>query len=125
MLYNKISTQKGNMTMENYVIERMDMLLKERNWSRYKLAKESGIAYSSLNNIFVRRTLPSVLTLEKICQGFQISLSEFFSANTPIIANSDMLTTDEREIIEIYRSLCKSDKKLFNAYLQGLAKLTP
>lgn len=111
--------------MENYVIDRMNELLDERNWTVYRLAKESGIAYSSLNNIFVRRTIPSVLTLEKICHGFQITLSEFFGTNTPVIQTSDMLTSDEREIIEIYRTLCKSDKKLFTAYLQGLAKLIP
>ncbi|MBO5164673.1 MAG: helix-turn-helix transcriptional regulator [Ruminococcus sp.] len=111
--------------MENYVINRMNELLKERNWTIYRLAKESDIAYSSLNNIFVRRTIPSVLTLEKICNGFQITLSEFFETTTPILQTEDMLTSDEREIIGIYRTLCKSDKKLFHAYLQGLAKLTP
>ena len=34
----------------NFVTERMNQLLKERNWTIYRLAKESDIAYSSLNN---------------------------------------------------------------------------
>lgn len=106
----------------NFVTERMNQLLHERNWTIYRLAKESDIAYSSLNNIFVRNTVPSVLTLEKICSGFQITMSQFFEPDTPIIANSDMLSTDERDIIDTYRKLCKSDKQLFKAYLDGLAK---
>ncbi|MDD7185224.1 MAG: helix-turn-helix transcriptional regulator [Oscillospiraceae bacterium] len=107
---------------QNYVIERMYQLLKERDWTVYRLAKESGLAYSSLNNIFVRNTVPSVFTLEKICNGFQITLSQFFDTDTPIINVSDMLNSDERHLIETYRTLSKSDRQLLNAYLNGLAK---
>ena len=63
---------------ENFVLQRMQELLKAKDWSIYRLAKESGLSYSSLNNIFIRSTVPSVLTLEKICNGFQITMSEFF-----------------------------------------------
>lgn len=107
---------------QNFVTKRMHQLLEERNWTTYRLAKESGLAYSSLNNIFVRNTIPSVLTLEKICNGFQITLSQFFEPDTPILPNSGMLTSEEREMIETYRTLCKSDKQLFQAYLHGLAR---
>ena len=106
----------------NFVIERMNQLLQERGWTIYRLAKESDIAYSSLNNIFVRNTVPSVTTLEKICNGFQITLSQFFEPDTPVIANSEMLSAEERDIIDTYRTLCKSDRQLLKAYLDGLAK---
>ena len=106
----------------NHVIERINQLLKERNWTVYRLAKESGLAYSSLNNIFIRDTVPSVFTLEKICNGFQITLSQFFDTDTPIIPTADMLSSDERSLIETYRTLTKSDKQLLMAYLNGLAK---
>ncbi len=106
----------------NFVIERMNQLLQERDWTIYRLAKESDIAYSSLNNIFVRNTVPSVTTLEKICNGFQVTLSQFFEPDIPVIASSDMLSAEEREIIDTYRKLCKSDRQLFKAYLDGLAK---
>ncbi len=112
-------------TESNFIIQRMNQLLQERSWTIYRLAKESDIAYSSLNNIFIRNTIPSVLTLEKICNGFQITLSQFFEPDTPIIPSSDMLTSEERDIIETYRKLSKTDKQLFNAYLDGLAKRNP
>ena len=54
-----------------------------------------------------------------------MTLSEFFETSAPNIQTSEMLSSDERDIIGIYRTLCKSDKKLLLAYLQGLAKITP
>ena len=109
----------------NFVINRINELIKERNWSIYRLAKESSIAYSSLNNIFIRNTVPSVLTLEKICNGLQITLSQFFETDTNVQPVSDILSSDERNLVNIYRNLSKSDKKLMNAYINGLAKKLP
>ena len=57
---------------------RLRQLLKERNWSEYRLAKSCGLSESTLANIFRRNTLPSISTLETICAGFGITLSEFF-----------------------------------------------
>lgn len=39
---------------QNYVIKRMNQLLKEHNWTVYRLAKESGLAYSSLQQFQLR-----------------------------------------------------------------------
>ena len=106
---------------EHEVLERIQYFLNFKHWSVYKLAKESGLPYSSLNNIFVRKTCPTVLTLEKICHGLGISLSEFFSYKTNPL-KSDTLTEREQDIVNAYRSLSEKDKELFAAYLDGLCK---
>jgi len=106
---------------DNAVLLRIQEILAERSWSVYKLAKESDIPYSSLNNIFIRHTTPTIISLEKICKGFNISLSEFFSYDIPIKQKTD-LTTYERTIINTYRELNRNDKKILEAYLYGLAK---
>ena len=62
--------------IEKEVLVRIQQLLDFKHWTLYKLAKKSGIPYSSLNNIFNRQTCPTVVTLEKICNGFDISISE-------------------------------------------------
>ncbi len=110
---------------DNFVLTRMKELLKEREWTTYRLAKESGLAYSSLNNIFVRETIPSVSTLEKICEGFQITLSQFFDREQPTVASFDMLSADERTVINLYRRLNGREKELLTAYLHGLSKTLP
>ena len=50
-----------------------------RGWTEYRLAKESGLAQTTVANLFKRNTLPSIPTLEAICGAFGISLSDFFN----------------------------------------------
>lgn len=110
---------------KNYVLNRIQQFLDERGWTIYKLAKESDIAYSSLNNIFVRNTVPSVITLEKICNGLHISLSQFFDEKISVSELPDILNDDEREIIAMYHNLNKNSKELLKTYLMGLNKKLP
>ena len=95
--------------------------LEFKHWSLYKLAKKSDIAYSSLNNIFNRQTCPTIITLEKICKGFGISLSEFFSFESNPLRNED-ITPEQQELLNTYEELSIQDKKLLHAYLNGLCK---
>lgn len=121
--YNKRKYPKvsDSTLTENNILDRIKFFLEFKHWSIYKLSKESRLSYSSLNNIFNRNTCPSVMTLEKICNGLQISLSEFFAyENNPL--QSDELTYAEQEIVNSYRSLSVNDKKLLEAYLNGLCK---
>ena len=106
---------------ENTIIDRIQVLLEFNHWSLYKLAKEANLSYSSLNNIFNRRTCPSIITLEKICKGFNISLSEFFAfEENPLRSNT--LTEEQQDLINSYEALSNKDKELLKAYLQGFRK---
>lgn len=59
-------------------LERIKELCAERNWSYYKLAKASGITYSTLSTMINKQNMPSLPTLLKICHGFGISAADFF-----------------------------------------------
>ena len=59
--------------------QRLRRLLDERGWTEYKLSKVCGLSQSTLANIFKRNTVPSITTLEVICKGFGITLSQFFA----------------------------------------------
>lgn len=107
--------------VEDAVLKRIQYFLDYNHWSIYRLAKESGLSYSSLNNIFNRKTCPGIPTLEKICQGFHISLSEFFEyGENPLRSNK--LSDAEQSLLRAYKTLSASDKMLLNAYLDGLCK---
>lgn len=60
---------------------RLRQILKERGWTEYKLSKECGLSQSTIGNIFRRNTVPSIATLETICGGFGITMSQFFAEN--------------------------------------------
>ncbi len=85
--------------------EKIKLLLKKRGWSEYKLAKNSGLSESTIANIFKRNTVPSITTLEAICTGFGISLSQFFAEGDVID-----LTPELSEFLESWVSLTKEQK---------------
>ena len=84
---------------------RLQQLLNERGWTEYKLSKECGLAQSTIGNIFRRNTVPSIATLETICKGFGITMSQFF-------AEGDMveITPDIKELFEKWVLLTPEQK---------------
>ena len=94
----------------------------ERGWTLYKLAQESGIPYSSLNSLFNKNNQPTISTLEKIIDGFHISMSEFFSDRPPyreIRSYSD----EELELLETYNRLNKKNKVLLTEFAKVMVSL--
>lgn len=61
------------------VLTRLRGLLDDRGWTEYRLAKECGLSESTIANIYKRNSVPSIPTLETICRGFGITLSQFFA----------------------------------------------
>ena len=54
-------------------------LLGEKNMSIHKLAMESAVAPSSIKNILYGKSRnPGVVTIKMLCDGFGITLAEFF-----------------------------------------------
>ena len=88
------------------VHERLQNLMKARGWSEYRLSKECGLSESTLANIFRRNTVPSISTLEAICNAFGISLSQFF-------ADGDLveLTPELREVFDQWATLTPEQKQ--------------
>lgn len=87
------------------VLERLRGLLDERGWTEYRLAKECGLSESTIANIFRRNSVPSITTLESICDGFGITLSQFF-------ADGDMveLTPQAKELFDNWVTLTPEQK---------------
>lgn len=90
------------------VIKRIDSLMHERNWTDYRLSIESGLSASTIANIHRRNTLPSIPTLEAICNAFGITLSQFFSDDTYTV----QLNKEQMEFFENWISLTPKQKLL-------------
>lgn len=71
--------------------QRLRQLLNERGWTEYRLSKNCGLSESTLANIFRRNTTPSIATLEAICKGFGITLSQFFAENEMVELSPELL----------------------------------
>ena len=72
------------------VVQRIRDLCTAYSWTYYRLAKESGVTYSTLNAMINKGTIPSVPTLEKLCDGFGISLSQFFAEDETAATLTEM-----------------------------------
>jgi transcriptional regulator with XRE-family HTH domain len=81
----------------------------ERNWSEYRLAKESGLSQSTIANIFRRNTVPGVTTLEIICNGFGITLAQFFCEG-----NMVELSDEQKELFDQWVTLTREQKQLLS-----------
>ena len=90
-----------------YVLDRIEQLLKEKHMSHYELAKRSGLHQSSISVIFRRRSIPSVFTLDKICEGMGMTLAEFFSEGE----GRANLTESQRNLLETIESFSEEDQQ--------------
>ena len=84
---------------------RLRRLLDERGWTEYRLAKQCGLSLSTIANIYRRNTVPSVATLEVICKGFGITLSQFFAEGEMV-----ELSPDLKSVFECWVNLTPTQK---------------
>lgn len=96
-------------------LARLKQLLDERGWTMYKLAKTCGLSESTIANIFRRNSVPSIATLEIICDGFGITMSQFF-------AEGDMIemTPELKDLFHDWVNLTPEQKKLASQMLRAL-----
>lgn len=87
--------------------QRIRELMDERGWSEYRLAIASGLSQSTVANIFNRNTTPSVATLESICSGLGITLSQFFSEGDMV-----ELSPEQKEMFTAWSSLSAEQKQV-------------
>ena len=99
--------------------ERILKLMEERNWTEYRLAKASGLSQSTISNLFKRNTTPSIPTLEAICNGFGITLAQFFSEGSLV-----ELSDEQKNFFDAWVSLTADEKDLINQLVQKFKSLT-
>lgn len=79
------------MGVYNLVVERIYELCNERNITPNALSYMAGVSQSTIKSILNGESKnPGIVTIKKICDGFDISLIEFF--------NTDKFKNIEQEI---------------------------
>lgn len=101
---------------ENEIINRIKQLCKARSWTYYRLAKASGITYSTLCTMIHKANYPSVPTLIKICDGFGITVGEFFDENNTSVS----VSTEEKAFLKKWNELSLSNQIIAEKYIDFL-----
>ena len=97
------------------VTERIERLMSQRNWSVYRLAKESGVPQSTLSHVFRKDSEPTISTLESICKTFGITLGEFFADGEFV-----PLTEEQRTILDKWSMLNAEQKQLILSMIANM-----
>ena len=92
--------------------DRLKRLLKERGWTEYRLSKNSGLAETTIGNIFRRNTVPSI-----ICKSFGITLAQFFAEGDTV-----ELTPELKELFDNWVDLTVEQKQAVNHLLSTMNK---
>ena len=97
------------------VHEKLKYLLNERGWTKYQLARKCGLSDATIANIFRRNTMPSIPTLEAICQGYGITLSQFFAEGEMV-----EMTPELKEIFDVWVYLTVEQKTAIKQMLKAM-----
>lgn len=99
------------------VLKRITEMREARRWTEYQLAEKSGLTQSTISSWYRKGMLPTIPSLLKICNAFEISMSQFF-----IEDNSQTITLSDRQ-----RTLLSAAEKLnknqYNALLHFIETL--
>ena len=72
----------------------------ERKWSLYDLATHAELKSTTISTWYNEDAIPSIPSLVKICDAFQITLSEFFAKAEGSESAPVVLTPQQMQIID-------------------------
>ena len=99
------------------ILNRITILREERHWTEYQLAEKSGLTQSTISSWYRKNMLPSIPSLEKICDAFGITLSQFFLED----GNNTVILNDRQ--IKLLHATSKLDIKQYEALLNFIETL--
>ena len=91
------------------ILEEFTKLCIQRGWNEYEFAKHTDIPQSTISTWYRKNQTPTIQNIEKVCQGFGITLSQFFAESDDLVA----LTPEQRDMLDSWSSLTDKQKELF------------
>lgn len=78
-----------------------------RGWTEYQLAERSGLPQSTISSWYQKGMTPSFSSLEKICDAFGLTLSQFFADGELRLA----LTPAQHTLLEKWTRLSPTQQR--------------
>ena len=67
----------------NKITYRIEEEMNRRGWTKYRLSTESGVSYTTIQNLFHRGNAPTQKTLDKLCNAMNLSVAELYDGVPP------------------------------------------
>lgn len=78
-----------------------------RGWTEYQLAERSGLPQSTISSWYRKEIVPTVPSLEKICNAFGITLSQLFAEDEEAVT----LTDPQKKLLRYWARLSKEQQE--------------
>lgn len=104
------------MSIEQFVANRIVDLLNKNGITRYQLSQKTGISQTALKGLVNMEHTPTLHTIEKICEGFNMSYVQFFASGEDSVELSD----DQREVLGLWESLSAEERRVMKICLTGI-----
>ena len=99
------------------ILKKITELRIERNWTEYELAERSELTQSTISSWYRKSLIPSIPSLERICNAFGITLSQFFLESDCF---SEQLSKEQVEILKSWNRLTKEQQRKLTDFLNSL-----
>lgn len=88
----------------------------ERGWTEYQLAERTGLPQSTISSWYRKKALPSIKSLEKVCNAFGISMSQLFAEDDDPVT----LTPSQKQLLQRWNRLNPEQQKAFFQLLEHI-----
>ena len=79
-----------------------------RGWSEYQLSEHSGLPQSTISSWYRKNLIPSISSLVKICDAFEITMSQLFAEDNDAVC----LTESQKALLECWSRLSTEKKEI-------------
>ncbi len=88
----------------------------DRGWTEYQLAEKSGLPQSTISSWYRKNMVPTITSLEKICDAFGITLSQLFAEGDDPVA----LTSSQKKLLESWSRLSAQQQEAVLALIDKM-----
>lgn len=106
------------MRIEDYVPMRIEKLCAKGGISRYQLSNRMGISQSALSDIVKKKNVPTLVTIERICAAFGITIAQFFTQGESI----PDLSNEQKELLLLWGDLKLEEKEIVKTFMKSIRK---
>lgn len=100
------------------ILKEITRLRMARGWTEYELSVNSGIPQSTISTWYRKEQQPTIRSLDKICKGFDITLSQFFAEDDEKIKLSD----EQKRLFNSWAALSPEQKAIIINLLESIKK---
>ena len=106
------------MCIEDYVPLRIEELCSKSGITRYQLSRRTGISQSALSDIVKKKNVPTLITIERICAAFGITIAQFFTKGESV----PDLSGEQKELLLLWNNLKLEEKEIVKTFLKSIKK---